>query len=407
MTPFPIFLAGKYLKPKRTFVSAVMVISVIGVMLGVAILIIVMAVMSGFDEMWRDKILNFKPHLTVTSYEGAIEGEDDLCARIEKLDGVTGVTPSVESRVLMRFGESTTAPVVVGLDPVRAQSVSKIPESMMAGRFDINDENIVLGIDLASSLGLGIGDKVLIYSPRNLITPDEMYLPEELTLSGIFDLGMRDFDAGFIITSIDVARELVGLESGAHALNIMTDDPFKFAEYSRSVARELGRDYCVRSWKEIDSLLFQALSHEKGMMGALLGIITVVAIFCVTNTIIVITYQKTSEIGLLKALGVPSWKIMATFVVLGWVQCVLGIILGIVAGYSVLVNLVRITQWLARINVNAFPKSIYGLSEIPWSWSWNEVGFISLMVMSFCTLTSLFPAARALWLNPVEALRHE
>ena len=116
MTPFPLFLAGKYLKPKRTFVSAVMVISVIGVMLGVAILIIVMSVMTGFDEMWRDRILNFKPHLTVISYDGAIEGENELCDRIAKLKGITGVTASVETRVLMRFDESTTAPIVLGRD---------------------------------------------------------------------------------------------------------------------------------------------------------------------------------------------------------------------------------------------------------------------------------------------------
>jgi lipoprotein-releasing system permease protein len=409
MTPFPLFLAGKYLKPKRTFVSAVMVISVIGVMLGVAILIIVMSVMTGFDQMWRDRILNFKPHITVSSYDGSIQGEDELCDRVEKIEGITGVTASVETRVLMRFGESTTAPIVLGLDPERASKVSRIPDAIKDGygEFDIHDENVVLGVDLARHLGLGLGDKILVYSPRNLVTPDEMYLPEELTVTGVFDLGMRDFDSGFLITSIDVARELVGLESGAHTLNIMTDDPFKFVDYSRAVAKEVGPGYNVRTWKEIDRLLFEALSHEKGMMGALLGIITVVAIFCVTNTIIVITYQKTREIGLLKAIGVPSWKIMATFVVLGWVQCVLGISLGIGMGYAVLSNLVRITKLLARIDINAFPKSIYGLSEIPWAWSWSEVGFISLLVMGFCTLTSIFPAARAVWLDPVEALRHE
>ena len=199
----------------------------------------------------------------------------------------------------------------------------------------------------------------------------------------------------------------MGLDSGAYSLNIMTDDPFKFTEYARSVAQSVGGSYSVRTWKEVDSLLFEALSHEKGMMGALLAIITVVAIFCVTNTLIVITYQKTGEIGLLKALGVPSVKIMGAFVMLGWIQCVVGIVLGVGAGRLVLVNLSRITAWLSRIDVNAFPKEIYGLSGIPWSWSWGEVGFISLMVMCFCTLTSLFPAARALWLNPVEALRHE
>ena len=322
-------------------------------------------------------------------------------------EGITGVTPSVETRVLMKSGIRITAPVVIGLDPERAASVTRVPEFIKAGIFDIYDENAVIAIDLASHLGIGVGDKILVYSPRNVITPDELYLPEELTITGVFDLGMRDFASGYVLSSIDLGRELVGLDSGAYSLNIMTDDPFKFTEYARSVAQSVGGSYSVRTWKEVDSLLFEALSHEKGMMGALLAIITVVAIFCVTNTLIVITYQKTGEIGLLKALGVPSVKIMGAFVMLGWIQCVVGIVLGVGAGRLVLVNLSRITAWLSRIDVNAFPKEIYGLSGIPWSWSWGEVGFISLMVMCFCTLTSLFPAARALWLNPVEALRHE
>lgn len=407
MVPFSLFLASKYLKPKRTFVSVVMVISMIGVMLGVAILIIVMSVMSGFDEMWRDKILSFKPHITVTSFEGIIDDPDDLCAKLDSVKGVTGVAPSIETRVLMQYNKRTVAPVVLGLDPVRAAQVSRIPDYIRAGEFSIDDESVMVGIDLASSLGLGLGSKPLLYSPMNVISPDEMYLPEELAVTGVFDIGMRDFDAGFVITSITVARTLVGLDRGAHSIYIMTDDPFKFAEYADNIARVVGPAYNVRTWKEIDSLMFEALSHEKGMMGALLAIITIVAIFCVTNTLIVITYQKTNEIGLLKALGVPSLKIMGAFIILGWIQCVAGIVLGVGMAHLVLHNLSNLCTWLAQIDVNAFPKEIYGLSQIPWLWSWREVGNISVLVMVFCSITSAAPAARALWLDPVEALRHE
>ncbi|OVE75395.1 hypothetical protein BVX97_04815 [bacterium E08(2017)] len=407
MIPFSSFLAFKYLKPKRTFVSAVMVISVIGVMLGVAILIIVLSVMSGFDEMWRDRILAFKPHITVSSFDGAVEDEGALCEKLVALEGITGAAPSIDTRVLMRQGEAISAPVVLALDPDSVSGISRVPESIRYGEFDIHDENVVMGLDLAGQMGATVGDKVLVYSPRNLITPDEMYLPEELTITGLFDMGMRDFDSGFIITSIDVGRELVGLESGAYAIHIMTDDPFRFTEYARKVARALGPGYNVRTWKEIDSLLFKALQHEKGMMGVLLGIISLVAIFCVTNTIIVITYQKTREIGLLKAIGIPSGKIMWAFVLLGWVQCLIGIVLGVGFAYLILANLGNITDMLSLINVNAFPKEIYGLSGIPWRWSWMEVAQICGLVMAVCTITSLFPATRAVWLDPVEALRHE
>lgn len=409
MTPFPLFLALKYLRPKRSFVSLVTVFSVIGVLLGVAVLIIVMSVMTGFDDMWRRKILSFKPHLTLRSMYGVLENEEELCRTIEKIEGITGVTPAIQAQVLIQHDELTSAPILLGVDPDRAGSVSRVPSNIVAGSFDLDDGKAVLGIDEARMIGLDVGDKFLVYSEVNMtaLTRDELYLPEELVVSGIFNMGMQKFDAGIILTSVHVARELVGIEQGAYALYIMTEDPFRFVEYAKKIADEVGPGYLIRTWRDEDRILFEALSHEKGLMGALLGIITIVAMFCVTNTLIVITYQKTNEIGLLKALGFSSWKIMLAFVVHGWIQCAVGLVLGLCAGFAVLHNLARIVILLAKINVNAFPKGIYGLSEIPWRTCTGDITFIVVFVMLSCTLISLIPAARAVWLDPVEALRHE
>lgn len=407
MVPFPLYLALKYLRPKRTFVSAVTVISVVGVLLGVAILVIVLSVMTGFDEMWRDKILSFKPHLTVIGKSGVIEDDEAVCRIIERLPGIKGVSPSIETRVLIQHAGRTAAPVVVGVDPVRAAGVSRIPTNICAGSFDLDGDKLVVGRDLAAQLWLRTEELALVYSPMSVTSTNEMYLPEELTVSGVFNLGMHDFDAGFALTSIEVARQLVGIEKGAQAIYVMTDDPFKFERYSEAIRTALGPEYIVRTWKEVDSILFDALRHEKGLMAVLLGIITVVAIFCVTNTLIVITYQKTKEIGLLKALGFSSWKIMGAFIWHGWIQCMIGILLGIVTGLVILHNLSAMTTFLSRININAFPKEIYGLSEIPWRASASDITFISVFVMVFCTLSSLIPACRAVWLDPVEALRSE
>ena len=409
MTPFPVYLAFKYLKPKRTFVSLVTVISVIGVLLGVAILVIVMAVMTGFDEMWREKILSFKPHITVRSLYGVIENEHDLAAGIDRIEGVTGVTPSIQAQVLIRKGSRTSAPALIGVSPSRAADVSQVPANIVEGEFQLEGKSVVLGVDEARKMGLEVGDRILIYSEINMtaLTRDEVYLPEELEVTGIFNMGMQKFDSGIVFTSLDVARELVGLEAGAYSLYVMTDDPFKFGVYADRIETAAGSGFYVTTWKDEDRVLFDALSHEKGLMGALLGVITIVAIFCVTNTLIVITYQKTNEIGLLKALGFSPWKIMMTFVVLGWVQCLAGTGLGIAAGFLVLNNLGRIAGWLAAINVNAFPKEIYGLSEIPWDATSSDIASIAVFVMIVCTLISLVPACRAMWLDPVEALHHE
>ncbi|MBN2301093.1 MAG: FtsX-like permease family protein [Lentisphaerae bacterium] len=409
MIPFPLFLALKYLRPKRSFVSVVTIISVLGVLLGVAILVIVMAVMTGFDNMWREKILSFKPHLIVVNQMGIIRGENELSERLIEIPGIIGVAPCIQTQVLVSNEKGTSAPIAIGIDPVRAASVTKAPHNMVAGKFDLTGDSVVVGIDEANRLGLEIGDKLLVYSEVTMqaMSNDEFYLPEELVVTGIFDMGMQKFDAGVILVSLRAARDLVGLETGAYAIYLMTEDPFRFGEYAESVRAELDLGYAVRSWKDEDRVLFEALSHEKGLMGALLGIITIVAIFCVTNTLIVITYQKTNEIGLLKALGVSSWKIMGAFVWLGWIQCIVGTIGGIAVGFLVLHNLSRIAGFLSRINVEAFPKEIYGLSEIPWMTSGRDISFIALFVMISCTLISLIPAARAVWLDPVEALHHE
>lgn len=398
---FPLYLALKYLKPKRSVLSVVTVVSILGVLLGVAILVIVMAVMTGFDDMWRAKILSFKPHLTVVGRNGTIEDPDTVCKTIEAVDGVAGTAPVIETLALMQYGDLPAAPVVLGIDPDRAESVSSVGRSMKEGIFDLDGDKIVVGTDLAQYLNLMVGDKVLLYSPRNVMAKDELYLPEELTVSGIFDMGMRDFDSRFVLVPLEVARDLVGMDWGAHSVYVMTEDAFRFETYARRVREVLGPHYICRTWRDVDTLLFAALSNEKAMMFALLVFITVVAIFCVTNTLIVVTVNKTSEIGLLKALGFPAWKIMAVFVWHGWIQCLIGTLAGIGTGLLVLHHLPAIVAFLASFNVDVFPKEIYGLDKIPWKTSAHDLAFVGGFVMAFCTLSSLIPAVRAASLDPV------
>ena len=407
MFPFSLFLASKYLKPKRSFISVVTVFSVLGVLLGVSILVIVLSVMTGFDNMWRTKILSFKPHLTVVSRYGTIENDDQLCEQISAIDGVTGVAASIETRVMVQYEGRLSAPVLLGVTPERAASVSQIPKHMLMGEFNLADDGVVLGSDMASQLGVVAGDEIFVHSPMSVMAQDEVHLPEALTVAGIFDLGMRDFDGGFVLTSIGVARDLVGLDSGAYSIYVMTEDPFQFSKFAARVGDAIGPQYIVRTWQEVDKLLFDALAHEKTMMFILLAFITVVAIFCVTVTLIVIVVQKTSEIGLLKALGVPTWKILLAFLIHGWVQCLVGTLAGIGTGLLILTNLPNIVRNLARCNVSVFPKEIYGLSEIPWETSARDLIQICVMVMVVCTLSCIIPVLRAAFLEPVEAFRQE
>jgi lipoprotein-releasing system permease protein len=408
MMPFSLFLALKYLRPKRSFISVVTSISVLGVLLGVAILVIVLSVMTGFGNMWREKILSFKPHLMVRSYQGVILDVDPVVAKIRAVPGVTGCSPAIETRALVRYEGRVAAPIVLGIDPEAADQISQVPSNIVMGAFLDDEEQAVVGIDLAMRLGCSVGSRILVYSPQSVGNPDEMQLPTELEIVGIFDMGMRDFDAEFLITTLWDAQDMVGIEAGAMSIYAMTEDPLNGVDQvGVAVAQAIGFNYNVSTWQEIDRALFDAIEYEKTMMFILLVFIAIVAIFCVTNTLIVITVHKTHEIGLLKALGFPTWKVTAVFVWHGWIQCAIGTGAGIATGLFVLANLGHLVDGLRKLGVPVFEKEIYGFDELPHATTWQELALIAAIVMGFSTFASILPAWRAARLDPVEALRQE
>ena len=410
--PFSLFLALKYLKPKRSVSSVVTFVSIIGVLLGVAIIIIVRAVMTGFGDMWKEKILDFKPHITLTSANPslAIENEQALCARLEQVPGVQIAVPGLEARVLVEHNRRVLAPLILGTDPTRVQQMMNL-EDMEYGTFDLEGDAVIVGKDLARQLGLTVGDDLLVYSPMNLVSKDEVYFPERLAVTGIYNSGRYDFDSGYVIASVDVVRDLMGLRRGVRSIHLKVDDPQnskRFAAIKSDVQNLFPiTDYTVRTWEEIDQVVLTAVRTEKNMMAILLMFITIVAIFCVMNTLIVLTVQKTNEIGLLKAIGFSSWQVMMAFVLHGWIQCLAGTVLGIGAALAVLHNLQNLVVMLAGLGVEVFPASVYGFSEIPWRVMPSEIAVVAGMVIVFCTIASFLPAWRAARMDPVAALRKE
>ena len=409
MMPFSLFLALKYLKPKRSFVSVVTLISVVGILLGVAILVIVLSVMTGFDDMWREKILGFSAHLTVVRPGAILEDDEALCARLRRIPGVTQAASHVQTLVLLRKGERLAAPHLIGLTPEKAGAISEIPRHIQpGGAFDLSAGHLVIGCDLAAQLGVRVGDAVLVYSPKTVMNRDEIQLPEDMVIAGIFELGMWEFDSGFALASLGTARQLCGMESGAMAIRVMTDDPLRAQPLADRIVETLGPEYRAVTWMDMNRTLFDALRVEKSMMFLLLVFITIVAMFSVTNTLIVIGVQKTGEIGLLKAIGASPLEIMGVFIWHGWIQSVVGTVSGIGAALLTLQYRNELVRWLSvKLHVDLFPKSIYLLSEIPSRTLPSDVLTIAAVVFGFCTLASIVPAARAAALNPVEALRQE
>ncbi|MEI6211299.1 MAG: ABC transporter permease [bacterium] len=405
--PFALFLALKYLKPKRSIASVVTVLSVIGVVLGVAIVIIVLAVMTGFGDVWREKILAFRPHVTIYPRQGVIEQETDVCRRIEAVPGVVLASPAVETRVLAEYQQRILAPVVIGVDPERAGRVLQ-QTRLVDGKIDLSGDSVVIGVDMARSLGVMVGDRILLHSPINLVHTNAVKFPEELVVRGIYEAGQRDFDSEYVITSIGIARDLLCMPRGAMAIHIKTAQPQDMHAFDATVAAirsNLGNRYDVQTWQTIDRVLFSTLATEKNLMVFLLMFITIVAMFCVTVNLIVITVQKTDEIGLLKALGFSSRQVLWTFVLYGWIQCFIGTILGVGFAYLVLHNLENLVELLRTCGLPVFPKSIYGLDQIPWRVVPGDITLVAAAVIVFCSLASFIPAWRAARMDPVQALR--
>lgn len=403
---FPLFLALKYLKPKRSVASVITLVSILGVMLGITAVVVVRGVMTGFGDIWEEKILDFKPHISlVPSVGSVVTNESPLAEKLRAISGVTSVTPEIDTRVLLSYRGRVLAPIILGVEGDDFKKAYRVGEPL-AGTFDLEPDTLIIGRHVARQLGVWVGDEVTIYSPKTLAAKDEVYLPLKWKVGGIFSCGQYDYDSGYVAASLDAVRDLMGMEQGVFAVHIKTAEPTNAKAFAR-ISEEIK---AVRpglrqiTWQEADRELFAALAVEKNMTAVLLLLISLVALFCVMNTLLVLTVQKTPEIGLLKALGFRRRQIMAVFMTHGIIQCTLGIILGLLASWAILTNLQSIVEWLAHIGVSVFPESVYGLARIPHRIVFSDIVWSVLIVYVFGLLASLVPAALAALKDPVKAL---
>jgi lipoprotein-releasing system permease protein len=380
----------------------------LGVTIGVAVLIVVLSVMTGFDEVWRDKILGFNAHVSVVQRGGVIYEPDAVLKQAAQVEGVKGVAPALEGMALIQIGERAEVARLRGVDIRYESSVSRVPESIVAGTFAIEDDQVVLGSDLANQLGVWVGDTVTVYSPQSLAVEDEIRLPEELTVSGIFHLGMYQYDVLFAFTSLETARALYNVDQGVHSVQVMLDEPMMAAPVAHQLHQLLGDDFYPRTWMEMHSQIFAALHVEKNMMFFLLAFVALVAAFSITNTLITLTVQKTREIGLLKSLGFGNGGITGIFFWMGMVQGVIGNLLGVGLAMLVLKYRNELLMFMSsEFNLELLPPELYQLSRLPAHTTGSDVAIVCGLVMFFCTIAGFVPAMRAARMEPVDALRYE
>jgi lipoprotein-releasing system permease protein len=425
--PFELFLALRYLRPKRTFVSIITLVSILGVALGVAVLIIVISVMSGFDHDLRDKILGFSAHLTVKESGDTMKDYRQVARIIEENKAVRGVSPFVLGPVLIETqGDSNRpsmqdAPMLRGVDPAAEAKVSKLPEEVKEGKFDLSGRGVLVGVDFADSLHLQVGDTLSIYSIREIKKMKQArdqkrevtILPDDYEVRGIFDTGYFEYNARVIVTSLANAQDLYDLNDSVHGLFVMLDDPYQADTVKTQLEQALNYKmsdgtYYAQSWMDDNSGILSALVVEKNVMFYLLFFIVLVAALCILSAQITFVIQKTREIGMLKALGASQLQISGIF--LGQ-SAIIGV-MGVASGYGLGMLAVAYRNQFLHFMREAtgwelFPKSIYGFGELPALITPRDVAVICISSFVICVLGGLLPAVRAGRLKPVEALRYE
>ncbi|MCX7916475.1 MAG: FtsX-like permease family protein, partial [Verrucomicrobiae bacterium] len=255
-----------------------------------------------------------------------------------------------------------------------------------------------------------IGDRVTVYSPRNFERRvEEVYLPVELEVTGIFESGLFEYDAGLMFVSLATAQELYELGASVHGIEVVTDDPMRGAwQVAQALHGAVAPPLRAQTWAQMNRQLLAAIQVEKTVMFFILTFIIVVAAFGIMSTLITVTVQKTREIGVLKALGTPSRKVLGVFLLQGFVVGVVGVALGVALGLVTVANINPISQFLSSVfGLELFPKEIYNLPRIPAYLTWRDLVTIAGSALVICTLAGLAPAIRAARLEPIEALHHE
>ena len=427
--PFSFFLALRYLQPKRTFVSIITLISVVGVMLGVMVLILVISVMTGFDRELRQKVIDFDAHILIST-EDVLREWRDLTVKVRNTPGVVGTAPYVQGPVIVEFQHKRLAPLIRGIDPAEEEKVVPLDKFVKHGKLDLEGDSAVIGVELARKLQIAVGDKLTIYSPGNLgeildgikelestKAEDErkaidklreVVLPKELTITGIFETGHYMHDSEFILVPIHVGQELYGLGDALHGLTVKTTDPYGAEGVKQEIQKFLQPPEYAQTWIDMNKQYFEAVRLERTVMFFLLFFIIIVAAFGIMNTLITVTVQKTRDIGIMKAIGANIRQIVWVFLGQGVIVGLFGTLAGLGLGMLLIQYRNEFSQWLARtLGIEVFPKQVYQFSEIPAQVIPMDVAKICIGAFIVCCVFAFLPAYRAARLDPVTALRYE
>jgi lipoprotein-releasing system permease protein len=413
------FIGLRYLKAKRkqTFISIITVISIAGVMVGVMALIIVLAVMSGFQKTLKEKILGTQAHLVLLkTTQGGMDGYEEARKKVEEVNGVVSAAPFIVSQVMLSSESNVFGVVLKGIDPDRVGKVTELPTNLKAGRLeDLKSSKrgdlpgIILGVELAKHLSVSVNDEIQVISPLGTITPMGM-MPKmkSFRVRGIFYSGMYEFDNTMAYVSIDSAQKFFGMGDRVTGIEVKTDDLYKVKAISSEIRRKMGFPFWTKDWMEMNRNLFSALKLEKIAMFIILILIVLVAAFNIISTLIMVVMEKHKDIAILKSMGASSRSVLKIFIIEGGVIGVVGTILGTILGLLAAFNLETITGFVENLfGFKILASDVYYIDKLPSQVNPLDVGLIIITAIGISLLATLYPSWRASRLDPAEALRYE
>ncbi len=412
--PYELLIGLRYTRAKRRnqFVSFISLISMLGIALGVAALIVVLSVMNGFQTELRGRILAVVSHIQITGATGEMADWQGVAQQSEKQPGVISAAPFVQAQGMLSFAQSVRGAMVRGIIPDLEDKVADFRSHMKEGTYEsltADSFNIVLGRDLARALGVFVGDKVTVIAPQGVVTPAGV-VPRLKTfkVSGIFEVGMFEYDSGLALIHMEDAQRLYRMEDRVSGVRLKLDDLFQAPLIARQLANTLNTAAYISDWTRSHANFFRAVQIEKNMMFIILSLIVAVAAFNIVSTLVMAVTDKQADIAILRTLGASPGSVMAIFMVQGALIGFIGLALGIVGGVTLALNVDVVVPFIEKMLGTQFmSKEVYYISNLPSELQWKDVTTITGVSFVLSLVATIYPSWRASRVNPAEALRYE
>ena len=410
---FEWMVAMRYLRTRRQegFISIIAWFSLLGIALGVATLIIVMSVMNGFRQELLTRILGINGHLSIYGSENSIRDYDRISMKVRRVKGVLSVTPMIEGQVMASANGRASGVLVKGMSPNHLLNRPIIADNIQYGSLkDFKGTNSVLiGTRLATKLNLNVGDKITLISPKGNITVFgtvprlRMY-----QITGLFNVGMHEYDSSFIFMPLVAAQKYFKLPSAVNYLDVKISDPDNVRRKTRDIQGVLGGEVRFFNWQQSNSSFFNAIEVERNVMFLILTLIILVAAFNIISSLIMLVKDKSRDIAILRTMGATKAMIMRIFFLSGASVGIIGTTMGFILGIAFVQNIETIRQWIEKLTgTNVFAAEIYFLSQLPAKINPGEIVTVVLMGLGLTFLATLYPSWKAARLDPVDALRYE